>query len=149
MQGQYAGELGAEKSTPLYCQITACTDGLRTGVEQNGVLCRHQCAAVPCTKDQRMVPCRLPHQTRCDDVWSPGNAVAAVFSGQERTDWEGGEVNLLSESKATAKANGGFESFASFENTLMTLGDPAHEYQCVWSRNQGVSRFAPRRQKQR
>jgi hypothetical protein len=80
-----------------------------------------------------MVPCRLPHQTRYDDVWPPGNPVEAVFSGQERTDWEGGEVNLLSESKATAKTNGGFESFVSFENTLMTLGDQAHEYQCVWN----------------
>ncbi len=56
VRGQYAAELGAEKPTQLYCQITACRDGLRTGVEQNGVLCSDQCAAVPCAKDQRRVP---------------------------------------------------------------------------------------------
>jgi hypothetical protein len=118
---------------PMYCQITACKDGRRTGVDQNGVLCRDQCAAVACAKDQRRVPCRLPHQTRCDDVWPLGKAVAPAFSGRARAAWAGGEVNLLSESLETDEANGGFEWFASFKNTLMTLGDPAHEYQCVWN----------------
>ena len=51
----------------------------------------------------------------------------------QRATWAGGEANLLSENMETAEANGAFESFASFENTLMTLGDPAHEYQCVWN----------------
>jgi hypothetical protein len=59
--------------------------------------------------------------------------VAAAFSGQAHTGWAGGEVNLLSESLDKSDENGGFTSFASFENTLMTLGDPAHEYQCVWN----------------
>lgn len=123
VQGAYAPELG-QPSEPLYCQVTPCLGAQRTGVRQNGQLCGEQCRAAPCREDETLVPCRLPHQTRCDKVWPTGE-VAPAFARARRAGWAGPEANLLSEPEGSG--------FASFENTLLTLGAAEHEYQCVWN----------------
>lgn len=146
VRGAYQPQPGGP-AAPLYCQITPCkpVDGApRTGARQTAV-CMERCAALACPQHQVLVPCRLPHQTRCDDVGPAGAAVAPVFAGAHPSALAGPEVNLLSE-----PPGGDASAFASFENTLVTLGVASEEYQCVWNAAQitdsrafpgGISRY--------
>ncbi len=130
MQGSYKNSTGGVAS--LYCQITNCKpkdNRQRTGVRQN-VICLDRCLALACLQDEIQIPCRLPHQTRCDAVWPAGAAVAPAFDGFQRHTMAGPEVNLFSE---RAEAEAGDVGFASFENTLITLTVPTEHYQCVWN----------------
>ena len=72
-----------------------------------------------CAANQVAVPCRLPHDARCEPAFP---ALAA------RTGYAHGEVNLLNELDDMKHRR-----FASFENALVALGDTAYEYQCVWN----------------
>lgn len=104
---------------PLHCQIAACVNEAYTGVGVADRLCVTPCSAVVCAADQVAVPCRLPHDARCEPVFP---ALAA------RQSYADGEVNLLNEVDDMKHRR-----FASFENTLVALGDAAYEYQCVWN----------------
>lgn len=104
---------------PLHCQIAACVNEAYTGVGVADRLCMTPCSAVVCAADQVAVPCRLPHDARCEPVFP---ALAA------RQSYADGEVNLLNEVDDMKHRR-----FASFENTLVALGDAAYEYQCVWN----------------
>jgi len=104
---------------PLHCQIAACVDEAYTGVGVADRLCTTPCSAVVCAADEVTVPCRLPHDARCEPVFP---ALAT------RQSYAGGEVNLLNEVDDMKHRR-----FASFENTLIALGDAAYEYQCVWN----------------
>ena len=122
VQGAYAATAGANTST-LFCQVTECLrrDGAaRTGVRQDGTLCGERCRALVCPADEVLVPCRLPHPTRCvRAAVSPGG----LTPGARRAGFVGAEASLL----------GDASGFASFENTLLTLGLAKDEYQCVWN----------------
>lgn len=104
---------------PLHCQIAACVDEAYTGVGVADRLCMTPCSAVVCAANEVAVPCRLPHDARCEPVFP---ALAA------RQSYADGEVNLLNEVDDMKHRR-----FASFENTLIALGDAAYEYQCVWN----------------
>jgi len=82
-------------------------------------LCTTPCSTVVCAANQVAVPCRLPHDARCEPAFP---ALAA------RTGYAHGEVNLLNELDDMKHRR-----FASFENALVALGDTAYEYQCVWN----------------
>jgi hypothetical protein len=61
--------LDAAQPHVLHCQISACKErgGLQwTGVESSGKLCRRLCDPIVCAADEVLVPCRLPHQARCE-----------------------------------------------------------------------------------
>jgi hypothetical protein len=68
----------------------------RTGVRQNAI-CLDRCLALDCAEDKIEIPCRLPHQTRCDTVWPVGREVAPAFDGLKRNGMAGPDVNLFSE----------------------------------------------------
>lgn len=104
---------------PLHCQIAACVNEAYTGVGVADRLCMTPCSAVVCAANQVAVPCRLPHDARCEPVFP---ALAA------RQSYADGEVNLLNEVDDMKHRR-----FASFENTLIALDDAAYEYQCVWN----------------
>jgi hypothetical protein len=87
-----------------------------TGVRVQDV-CTRACAVVVCQANEIEVPCRLPHDARCE----------AVFPNLQRIRYAGDEVNLLNE--ATDRHG----RFASFENVLIVLQDPEDAYQCVWN----------------
>jgi hypothetical protein len=59
--------------------------------------------------------------------------VAPAFARQRRAGWAGAEANLLIAVGTDDGAVGVDDGFASFENTLLTLGSAEHEYQCVWN----------------
>ena len=101
---------------PMHCQISACIDGSLTGVSVQDV-CTRACSVMVCQADEIEVPCRLPHDARCE----------AVFPNLQRIRYAGDEVNLLNE--ATDRHG----RFASFENVLIVLQDPEDAYQCVWN----------------
>jgi hypothetical protein len=107
---------------PLHCQIGACVDEAFTGVRDADRLCTTPCSTVVCAADQVAVPCRLPHDARCEPAFPALAALAA------RTKYADGEVNLLSEADDLKHRR-----FASFENAFVALGDTAYEYQCVWN----------------
>ena len=142
VKGSYKNSTGVVSS--LYCQITNCNpkeNVQRTGVRQHAI-CLDRCLALVCGNHEIMIPCRLPHQTRCDTVWPAGAAVAPAFDGFQRHAMAGPEVNLFSEKRSAglgveageAEAGGdGAVGFASFENTLITLTVPLEHYQCVWN----------------
>lgn len=137
VQGSYKNSTGWVSE--LYCQITNCKDknnGQRTGVRQNAI-CLDRCLVLVCGEHEILIPCRLPHQTRCDTVWPVGREVVLAFDGRQPNAMAGPEVNLFSE-----KRSAGMEEdeepeavgFASFENTLITLNTlSAEHYQCVWN----------------
>jgi hypothetical protein len=103
----------------LHCQIAACVDESYTGVGVADRLCMTPCSAVVCAANEDPVPCRLPHDVRCEPAFP---ALAA------RTRYADGEVNLLYEVDDMKHLR-----FASFENALIALGDAAYAYQCVWN----------------
>lgn len=120
----------------LHCQISACKprQGDKwTGVHRDGTLCHKKCLSPSpaCTEDQVPVPCRLPHQARCEpgfpvpgDVRPTMQLYRDLAGGQV---YAGGEVNLLNEANEMSSRR-----FASFENVLIVL-DRLNEYQCVWN----------------
>jgi hypothetical protein len=102
---------------PMHCQISACIDGSLTGVSVQDV-CTRACSVMVCQADEIEVPCRLPHDARCE----------AVFPNLQTFRYTGDEVNLLNEATASRHLR-----FASFENVLIVLKDPEDSYQCVWN----------------
>jgi hypothetical protein len=127
--------IDAAQQKQLHCQISACKtrNGLQwTGVDSSGKLCRRICASIVCAANERLVPCRLPHQARCEALFPALSTVAAEM--QTNIFYVGEEVNLLEESKkfgdvsSTTFARG----VASFENIVMVLPSTL-EYQCVWN----------------
>ena len=144
--GKYQKELGGANSH-LYCQITPCNlqaGSAMTGVQQHAI-CTDRCISKTCNEHEILIPCRLPHQTRCDTVWPQGIDVAPAFKNQRRTKMAGPDVNLFSERKDTLKDSESPTGFASFENTLITLSSmKKHHYQCVWNAASIVdNRFFP------
>lgn len=116
---------------PLHCQIGACSDssGQFTGVSGADRMCSRPCSDAPCTGTEVLVPCRLPHDTRCESMFpeSP-RGHAAGLQAEHGDRYADGEVNFLNEANDMKHRR-----FSSFENTLLVLGDPEHEYQCVWN----------------
>lgn len=133
LQGRW---LNAALQQPLYCQISACKSrsGQQwTGVESSGKVCRRPCAQIKCTENERLVPCRLPHQARCEALFPARLSVPAIM----HTDifFVGGENNLLNEAYVDSNTdNNGVQERAvsSFENILIVLPSSL-EYQCVWN----------------
>jgi len=112
---------------PLHCQISPCVrreDREWTGVGEADAVCTRECSPASCAEDEVEVPCRLPHDARCERVFPlPGSTRRA------RSRHVGGEVNLLNEA-------GQHRGFASFENTVIVLDLPdVEEFQCVWNAN--------------
>lgn len=112
---------------PLHCQISACLtrEGMDwTGVGQADRLCTTQCLPADCKAHETEVPCRLPHQARCEQVFPLQGPTARV-----QTTYFDGEVNLLNEDNGNKHTR-----FASFENTLIVLDSlSTQEFQCVWN----------------
>ena len=109
---------------PLHCQIAACIDrggGSWTGVGAVDRVCTRPCSMVtPCAANEVEVPCRLPHDARCEQVYPIKTSSSFRYAD--------GEVNLLNEDTDMKHRR-----FASFENTLIVLGEREYEYQCVWN----------------
>ena len=134
LQGRWIDSM---RSHALHCQVSACKDrsGLQwTGVESSGKLCRKLCAPKVCTADEILIPCRLPHQARCEALFpAPVSVPSAMHTN---TFHAGGEVNLLNEAKVPGSAEVDVSTYhrrvASFENIVMVLPS-ALEYQCVWN----------------
>jgi hypothetical protein len=132
LQGRW---LDAAQPKPLHCQISACKErnGLQwTGVESSGRICRKLCATRVCAPDERLVPCRLPHQARCEPLFPALASVPAQM--HTNTYYAGGEVNLLNEAKRPDNLDVSTydREVASFENILIVLQGTL-EYQCVWN----------------
>jgi hypothetical protein len=118
-------------ATDLHCQITACKarNNLQwTGLHRDGKLCMQKCVDVTCEADEVLIPCRLPHQARCEPGFPTPRDVAPTMRLHQQ--FAGEEVNLLNE------GNDEFgrlhRRFASFENVLVVLND-LDDYQCVWN----------------
>ncbi len=112
---------------PLHCQISACLprEGVHwTGVGQADRLCTTECLPADCKAHETEVPCRLPHQARCEKNFPLPGPTARVQT------YFDGEVNLLNEDNGNKHTR-----FASFENTLIVLDDSqsTQEFQCVWN----------------
>jgi hypothetical protein len=113
---------------PLHCQISACTEGW-TGVGSADNMCTQLCEDVECTANEVSVPCRLPHQARCEAVFpGPPKGHPGGFQVENDEQYADGEVNLLNEVDDMKHRR-----FASFENALIVLGNAETEYQCVWN----------------
>jgi hypothetical protein len=113
---------------PLHCQISACTEGW-TGVGSADNMCTQACEDVECTANEVSVPCRLPHQARCEAVFpGPPKGHPGGFQVENDEQYADGEVNLLNEVDDMKHRR-----FASFENALIVLGNAETEYQCVWN----------------
>ena len=112
---------------PLHCQIGACIDrgGAWTGVGDADRLCTQPCSAIACSAHEILVPCRLPHDARCEQLFP---APSPAISSSDKQRYAGDEVNLLNELDDMKHRR-----FASFENTLIVLGNTDSEYQCVWN----------------
>jgi len=116
----------------LFCQVSACLhreDSDWTGVLAHGALCTQQCRSADtliCTAQEYILGCLLPHDTRCVQMYPlPTADVPSTVTLIHD------EVNLLNE---MPRLDGGQRHmFASFENTMITLGDPLYEYECVWN----------------
>jgi hypothetical protein len=52
----------------MHCQISACIDSSMTGVRVQDV-CTRACSVVVCQANEIEVPCRLPHDARCEAVF--------------------------------------------------------------------------------
>ena len=104
---------------PLPCQLVACT-GERTGIAVDGEVCQEVCERITCSSSQFLIPCLLPHPTRCWERF-PGLKTGLEYVGQIPA-----HVNLLEVAYADKPA-----LFASFENVLL---DPdSGREQCVWN----------------
>ena len=116
----------------LYCQITACNSRNNlnwTGVLANGEMCQHTCETADelnCADDEYVLPCILPHRSRCMKIYPLHNLFTPVLLIKD-------EVNLLNEYPDAAFDGQQRHKFASFENTVITLNNPLYEYQCVWN----------------
>ena len=116
----------------LYCQITACKprdDAQWTGILANGEMCQQACVTASdlnCADDEYFLPCILPHMSRCVKFYPRHTIFTPVLLLKD-------EVNLLNEYPHADFDGGERHKFASFENTVITLNNPLHEYQCVWN----------------
>jgi len=123
----------ARSHEELHCQISACTHrvgGMWTGVTPDGTLCHKPCLPQACREDQVAIPCRLPHQARCESGYPMSGNVPTTqlyLNSDNEQVYAGGEVNLLNEENEMSS-----RGFASFENILIVL-DELNEYQCVWN----------------
>ena len=129
-----------EHWSALHCQISACKQrqgGAWTGVDSSGRVCRRLCTPLECGAGEMLVPCRLPHQARCEAVFPAPTSVDPDMRATALVECRlgvgtlschaGGEVNLLNEADEQH-----WRRVASFENILMVLPSNA-EYQCVWN----------------
>jgi len=113
----------------LHCQISACRDKALTTVGAADRMCTQPCSVMTCNAREILIPCRLPHDARCEFMF-PDTPLGHP-EGLQQDDGEkyaDGEVNLLNEVNDFKHRR-----FASFENTLIVLGNPEFEYQCVWN----------------
>jgi hypothetical protein len=129
--------LDTAQEKELHCQIFACKqwNGLQwTGVESSGKLCRRLCDTLVCAADERLVPCRLPHQALCEALFPALSSVPAEM--QTNIFYDGGEINLLNEAKRPDDVDVSTydRGVASFENIVIVLPSTL-EYQCVWNTN--------------
>jgi hypothetical protein len=132
LQGRW---LDAAQEKALHCQISGCKqrNGLQwTGVESSGKLCRRLCTTLVCAADERLVPCRLPHQARCEALFPALLSVPAEM--QTNIFYAGKEINLLNEAKRPDDVDVSTydRGVASFENIAIVLQGTL-EYQCVWN----------------
>ena len=107
----------------------------------SGKLCHRLCASVVCSADERLVPCRLPHQARCEALFPAILSVPAEM--HVNTFYAGAEVNLLNDAKQSGNIEGSTydHRVASFENIVMVL-QSALEYQCVWNADRIIDNTA-------
>ena len=107
----------------LYCQVEACTDGDKTGVTENGVMCSQACdPTIACAESEEELPCLLPHQKRCVEPRPKAR------SGQIKKGVIPVHANIL-ESVSDPP-----HLALNFENILMPLiALPEHLHQCVWN----------------
>jgi hypothetical protein len=117
--------------TDLHCQLTACKSRNNlewTGVHRDGKLCTQKCLDTTCPEDQVLLPCRLPHQARCEPGFPRLLDVAPTMLLNQQ--FAGEEVNFLNERDEIF--GGLHRRFTSFENVLIVLND-LDDYQCVWN----------------
>lgn len=135
VKGSWYNARSAE-TEPLHCQISACKrreELAWTGVGEADRLCTRTCAVVtPCAGDAVELPCRLPHDARCERVF-PAPSGASGLLARAHFMYVDGEANLLNEQHDDAGVLK-HRRFASFENTLVIL-DGEGEFQCVWNAN--------------
>ena len=83
---------------PLYCQMSACLEAGRTGVQDHGPVCEAECSETgQCGAEEVEIACLLPHDTRCEPVWPlRTNLGNEQIERMERID-VGDEANLLNE----------------------------------------------------
>ena len=121
-----ASYVDANASTQVvFCQVRACNATDRTGVRNDGTLCADACSRVACAAGERLLPCGLPHDTRCVAQWPP----AADAAPRERA------VVGLSASVLEREDDGlDGPRWASFENVLVNLRErEQQQFQCVWN----------------
>ena len=118
-QGVYRNESGLE--LPVYCQVTTCADD-KTGVLDDGTLCKLACNSDLCLDDQIELPCVLPHNKRCVPAYPLQRA------GQVKVGHVPPWANVLE--GITLKPH----LFSNFENMLVNVdGTPENQHQCVWN----------------
>lgn len=118
----------AGHALPAFCQQPACGHD-RTGVRNDGTLCAEVCARLACAAGERMVPCALPHDTRCVAEWPPAPDAGAGAGPRVAA------VVPLSASLLERAADGlDGPRWASFENVLVNLREREQQrFQCVWN----------------
>ena len=92
-------------------------------------MCQHTCETADelnCADDEYVLPCILPHRSRCMKIYPLHNLFTPVLLIKD-------EANLLNEYPDAAFDGQQRHKFASFENTVITLNNPLYEYQCVWN----------------
>ena len=113
----------------LFCQLAQCPRGY-TGVHSDGALCVDTCMSeveLACTSSEFVMPCQLPHNTRCRPRW-PAPVIV---------DAEGEAEDMLVPKAVTSYAVdllGDALDTTSFENALVEIEEESkHRHVCVWN----------------
>ena len=116
-------------SQELFCQLPQCPRDY-TGVHSDGALCVDSCTPeveLACTSSEFVMPCQLPHNTRCRPRWPAPMIV----------DAEGEAEDVLVPMKVTSYAVdmlGDALDTTSFENALVEIVEESkHRHVCVWN----------------
>jgi hypothetical protein len=113
----------------LFCQLAMCPVD-RTGINADGSMCLETCVSeieLGCTSSQFMLPCQVPHNTRCRPRWPAPLSI----------DAEGEAEDVLVAKRVTSYLIDEFGDSldtTSFENVLVEVNEePKHRHVCVWN----------------
>ena len=113
----------------LFCQLPQCP-GDRTGVHSDGSLCIDTCTPeveLACTSSEFVMPCQLPHNTRCRPRWPAPMIVDAAGEAEDvlvAKTVTSSAVDMLGDALDTT----------SFENALVEIEEQSmHRHVCVWN----------------